>query len=54
MILIILAVVRMNSIESQLVKAFGEADTQSYAMIGIGTPSILVGLWFLLSSSKTK
>lgn len=53
-ILLILAYVRLNSLESQLVRAFGGSDSQSTAMLVIGIPLIIAGIWMFLSSNQPK
>lgn len=53
-ILLILAYVRLNSLESQLYRAFGGTDSQSIAMLVIGIPLVIAGIWIFLSSSQPK
>ncbi len=53
-ILVILAVVRLDSFESQFVRGFGGRDDQSTNMLVLGIPSLLAGIWMLLSSSRPR
>ncbi len=53
-ILIVFGIVRLNSLESQFIRSLGGADSQPTILFVIGVPLTLIGVWMLLSDSKTK
>lgn len=51
-ILIALAVVRLNSLESQFLRGLGGTDNPATTMLVLGVPLALIGVWLLLSSAE--
>ena len=50
--LVIYALIRLNSFESQLLRAFGGTDRQAMTYLVIGIPLFLLGVWLFYSPSN--
>jgi hypothetical protein len=53
-LLVIFGVVRLNSMESQLMRAFGGQDNLAIILLAVGIPLFLLALFFFLSGRQAQ